>query len=180
MQSERCVSLLQLTCTLEGSAAGYFVQPTGGREHYGTLVAAKQVWHSISFLLNALIENSKMSFAVDLCQSWTLGAIKLSVVHFYRSIFRGKVFDSCSKVLISAIIIWSIAFFFGPLFQCKTNFWAIWDVWSTQKYIRSLCLNCTPILKTFLIFDVFTDVLILGLPVPVVCSVLITNVMLAC
>ena len=82
---------------------------------------------------------------------------------FYRRIFRGQVFDICSKILIGIVSFWTLSFFFTILFECGTNFWALW---STLNNLITHCLNEVMALKALTISDVITDGLILAMPVP--------------
>ena len=108
----------------------------------------------------------QMKWAFNLTQVVTFGAIKLSVICFYRRIFRGKIFDICSKTLIVIVGAWTIAFFFTVFFECGTNFWALW---STLAVLLSHCTDDVMYIKAMSISDVITDGLILVLPIPIVC-----------
>ena len=108
-----------------------------------------------------------MKWAFNLIQVWAFGAIKLSVIFFYRKIFRGKLFDISSKVLIGIVICWTLAFFFTNLFQCGTDFSAIY---STLHNYLTHCTGDLIYQKAFLYSDVFTDAFILAMPVPLVYS----------
>ena len=67
----------------------------------------------------------QMKWASNLTQAVIFGAIKLSVIFFYRQIFRGKIFDLCSKSLMVIVGAWTIAFFFTVFFERGTSFWAL-------------------------------------------------------
>ena len=108
-----------------------------------------------------------MKWAFNLMQVFVFGTVKLSVIFFYRGIFRGVAFDVCSKTLIAVVCAWTVSFFFTVLFQCGTNPWA---VWSTLNDFLTHCSDEVLFLKVLSISDVVTDGLILALPVPMVSS----------
>ena len=66
----------------------------------------------------------QVSFSFDLVQLISFGLAKLSVLFFYRRIFRGKVFEIMSWTMIGIMGIWIISFFFAVLFRCGTNYQA--------------------------------------------------------
>ena len=95
-----------------------------------------------------------------------LGTIKLSVISFYRRIFRGRTFDYYSKGMIVIAIVWTIAFFFGSVFECGVHFEY---VWSTLLNLVTHCLDEEKYFKAYAISDVILDALILAMPIPMVC-----------
>ena len=103
-----------------------------------------------------------------------LGTIKLSVLFFYRRIFRGKAFDYYSRGIIAIVVAWTIAFFFTVLFECGTKFEYLW---STLSDLLTHCTNGVMYLKAYAISDVITDGLILATPIPIVCSDLTPSVL---
>lgn len=92
-----------------------------------------------------------------------LGLMKLSVIIFYRRIFRGKIFDLCSKATITIVGVWTTSFIFTYLFGCGTKFWALW---SALIDLTTYCADATTIHKTMSISDVITDIIILSIPLP--------------
>ena len=122
---------------------------------------------------DSLLVTWRCKFAFNLLQMPAFGAAKLSVVFFYRRIFRGMVFDICSKVVIGIIIVWTVAFFFTILFQCQGNFWALW---STLFDFLTHCMSDLTYLEANSISDVVTDIFILALPVPMVSSESLTRI----
>ncbi|KAI9652821.1 MAG: hypothetical protein M1831_006346 [Alyxoria varia] len=116
-------------------------------------------------LLLALENLGKISLANYLLQDLALGLVKLSVLLFYRRIFCGRTFDICSKLLIALVSLWALLFTFLHLFQCGTQFHAIWGPLDERL---KLCLDVTPITEAMAITDVVTDGFILILPVPMV------------
>lgn len=107
-----------------------------------------------------------MKYAFNSMQVLIFGLMKLSVLLFYRRVFRGKVFDLFSKLMIAIIGIWTISFVCAYLFACGSNFWALW---STLDVFVTRCANDNLIYKTMSISDVTTDIIILSIPLPIVC-----------
>ena len=108
----------------------------------------------------------QMKFAFNLLQVIILGTIKLSVICFYRRIFRGRTFDYYSIGMIVIVIAWSIAFFFSMLFECRTHFEYLW---STLLNLVTHCSDEEKFFKAYAISDVVIDGLILAMPIPMVC-----------
>lgn len=108
---------------------------------------------------------AQMKWAFNLLQVLILGSIKLSVISFYRRIFRGKAFDFYSKGMLAIVCTWTIAFFFTVLFECRTDFRYLW---STLLDLLTHCTNDVMYLKAYAISDVITDGLILAMPIPTV------------
>ena len=109
----------------------------------------------------------QMKWAFNLLQVIILGTIKLSVIFFYRRIFRGKAFNYYSKGMIAVVSAWSTAFFFTVFFECGTHFKYLW---STLLNLLTYCSNDMMYLKAYAISDVITDGLILAMPIPLVRS----------
>lgn len=106
-----------------------------------------------------------MKWAFDLTEIFALGTMKLSVIFFYRRVFRGQTFDFYSKSMIALVGVWITAFFLATLFECGTRFQYMWtdilDV-STQ------CTNSVMYHNAYAISDLITEVLILAMPIPIV------------
>ena len=108
-----------------------------------------------------------MKFAFNLMQVVILGTIKLSVISFYRRLFRGRTFDYYSKGMIILVISWTIAFFLSFLFACRTQFEY---QWSTLLNLVTHCTDEEKFFKAYAVSDVIIDGLILAMPMPIVCD----------
>ena len=98
------------------------------------------------------------------------GFIKLSIAFFYRRLFviaRGTWFDWATKISITVVILWTISFFFGFMFSCGTHFSAAWGSLEDDAKYCGAALNLD---NAFVVSDLITDIMILCLPLPVVCS----------
>ncbi|KAI0485071.1 hypothetical protein GGR56DRAFT_616728 [Xylariaceae sp. FL0804] len=111
---------------------------------------------------NAEIITEKIFWSFDLVQCFAFGTAKLSVLFFYRRIFRGKTFHILTTSMIIIVVIWTVGFFFAILFRCGTQFWALW---APLKYLLANCYDSTPLFQAFAISDVITDTFILIIPV---------------
>ncbi|MCJ1240292.1 hypothetical protein MMC14_008292 [Varicellaria rhodocarpa] len=106
------------------------------------------------------------TYANTIVQLLALGPTKLSVLLFYRRIFRGKWFNIASWVLIGAVSAWTIAFFFSNLFICVP----INSRVSTQvlAITGSKCVRTTKMFLAQSYADFSLDILILALPIPMI------------
>ena len=120
-----------------------------------------------SELLKLMIWFVQIKYAFNLMQTLNFGAIKLSVLFFYRRIFRGKWFDIATKSMIAIVTIWTFGFFFTIMFECRLKFWAFW---STLDNLLTYCVDDVLFQKVLSISDVITDGLILSIPLPIVSS----------
>lgn len=108
---------------------------------------------------------TKIKYAFNPLQMIAFGAVKLSVLFFYRRIFRGKIFDIASWSMVAIVIIWTFGFFFTMIFECRTEFWAFW---STLNDLLTHCLDDVKFQKVLSVSDVITDILILMIPIPII------------
>ncbi|KAF2969065.1 hypothetical protein GQX73_g4493 [Xylaria multiplex] len=106
-------------------------------------------------------------FATQLLSVLSLVCTKLSIVLFYRRIFRGKAFSIASLILLVLISGWGISFFFATLLECIP----IPQVWKTlygtpehDKY----CYQYVSMFKATAISNMIVDVAILSVPIPIV------------
>lgn len=104
-----------------------------------------------------------MKYVFNSVQVLILGLMKLSVILFYRRIFRGRIFDLCSKAMITIVGVWTTSFVFAFLFSCGTKFWALW---SRLIDLLTYCADSSLIYRTMSISDVVTDIIILSIPLP--------------
>ncbi|RDA88966.1 hypothetical protein CP532_0705 [Ophiocordyceps camponoti-leonardi (nom. inval.)] len=97
-----------------------------------------------------------------------LGLVKLSFLLFYVRIFvvhRTGAIGIMLYTLIVIVSLWTVAFFFAVIFECRLNFWAAWgstvdvidNCFNTLSYIYGLCLS-----------DFITDVVVILIPIPLV------------
>ena len=106
-----------------------------------------------------------MKWTFDLLAVFILGGMKLSVIFFYRRLFRGKVFDLYSKGMVAVVGAWITAFFFTTLLECGTKFGYLW---STLSNHLSHCIDSMTYQTAYATSDIITDILILATPIPIV------------
>ncbi|KAF1962133.1 hypothetical protein CC80DRAFT_154805 [Byssothecium circinans] len=108
----------------------------------------------------------KMLYAGQLSQIFAIGPTKISVLLFYRRIFRGKAFNIAVWALIVLVSAWIIGFFFANLFECvpiKEAFVNAPGMGGNPK-----CIDALPMYLAQVYSDAVLDVLILVLPIPLV------------
>ena len=103
-------------------------------------------------------------YAFNIMAPLALGLIKLSVLCFYRRIFRGRVFDIINWTLIALVVLWTLGFFLVQVFDCRTHFSTNWG---TLRQLQK-CLDTFSQFLAYTVSDVIIDVFILALPVPLV------------
>lgn len=107
----------------------------------------------------------QLNLGFDLTQYLALGMTKLSIMFFYRRIFRGRAFEILSWILVGLSILWTVAWFFLALFQCGGHVDYLWGF--TKAYGPS-CMSGGILLFTNVLTDVILDLSILILPIPLV------------
>ncbi|KAG8527122.1 uncharacterized protein KY384_008551 [Bacidia gigantensis] len=93
-----------------------------------------------------------------------LGFIKLSILFFYRRVFRGRIFDLLNWTLITLVVLWTLGFFLVQVFDCGTRFYVNWGRLSDLQK----CLSSFKQLLACSISDVIIDIFILILPMPLI------------
>ena len=95
----------------------------------------------------------------------TIGLLKLSVVFFYRRIFRGKIFNILSWATIGFTIVWVFVFTIAYGTACRNHFAANWESIATLK---EECADNFRLLVVYSITDVAVDLLVMFMPMPMV------------
>ncbi|KAL9071978.1 MAG: hypothetical protein Q9161_003910 [Pseudevernia consocians] len=101
-------------------------------------------------------------FATQLTTTLTFGFTKLSVLLFYKRIFKGTFVKPTVWTMIAVVLVWTVAFFFANLFQC----WPLWIVWTGFGSTVQNCINTNIMYLAQAWSDVLSDVVILTLPLP--------------
>lgn len=98
-----------------------------------------------------------------------LGAIKLSVLFFYRRIFvieksnLRNMHNIMYTVIIAIVAIWIAGFCFTFMFACKGDFDA-W--WHSALSLMTKCIDTLILLYAYAISDFISDVIIILIPIP--------------
>ena len=98
-------------------------------------------------------------------QVLALASIKLSILFFYRRIFRGHFFGIAIWVLIGLVVAWASTFFIAILAACGTHIRANFQ---TLAALKSECVDTFRILIALSASDVAVDLAILVVPIPLV------------
>ena len=112
-----------------------------------------------------------MQYAVSLIVVLTFGCTKLSVLLFYKRIFKAQIFQALLWVMIALTIVWIIGFFFSQLLQCipfSVNF-------SKYGNLPGQCIDVNRMMIAQAWSDVVTNFVILLLPIPNVCHYLMLD-----
>ncbi|TGJ82864.1 hypothetical protein E0Z10_g5903 [Xylaria hypoxylon] len=110
----------------------------------------------------------KIQWAFGLMLPLALGCTKASCLFFYLRIFSVGSKSAAHRFfagMIALVALWSAAFFFAALFECRLNFWAIW---SSTLDILMQCTLIEHIVLALCISDFVTDLIIICAPVPFV------------
>lgn len=102
------------------------------------------------------------NFAQQLSSTLTFGLTKMSVLLFYKRVFRGNTFNAAVWTMISIIGVWSTAFFFANLLQC----YPISLNWVSSGAENYACIQTNTMYLAQAWTDVLTDLMILSLPIP--------------
>jgi len=108
----------------------------------------------------------KMLYGIQLTQTLAVGPTKISVLLFYRRIFRGKYFNIITWILIGLMTGWTAAFLFANMFECvpiSESFKNAPGLGTNPK-----CIHTVPMYMAQVYTDVIMDVLILIVPLPLV------------
>jgi hypothetical protein len=94
-----------------------------------------------------------------------MGFSKLTVLFLFKRIFTVKPFRIAAWIMIILTAGWTVAFFFAIIFQC-TPVSAFWEQFDFQH--AKYCLPTVPFYEATTYTDIFFDVLILAMPIPMV------------
>ncbi|KAI0968684.1 hypothetical protein F4678DRAFT_195822 [Xylaria arbuscula] len=105
----------------------------------------------------------KTRYAYEVIGAAGLCLIKLSVLFFFRRIFRVRVFILVNNVVIGLTAAWGIAYVFALAFQCvpPSTLWV-----KLESEYGANCVMVLPFYLSFAFTDLILDVIIFVLPVP--------------
>ena len=104
----------------------------------------------------------EINYAQQLSTTLTFGLTKLSVLLFYKRVFRGDTFNAAVWTMITIVGVWSVAFFFANLLQC----YPISLNWEDSGAQADSCIMTNTMYLAQAWTDVLTDMMILSLPIP--------------
>ncbi|KAI0805732.1 hypothetical protein GGR55DRAFT_680932 [Xylaria sp. FL0064] len=105
----------------------------------------------------------KTRYAYEVIGAAGLCLIKLSVLFFFRRIFRVRVFILVNNVVIGLTAAWGIAYVFALAFQCVPPS-TLWN--KLESEYGANCVMVLPFYLSFAFTDLILDVIIFILPVP--------------
>lgn len=116
----------------------------------------------------ALVEH-KVDFTMIVIEKIAFGAIKLSLLFFYRRVFGFKSsFHLLNNIFIWATTFWALSFFVADLLLCGAHPELQWAY--DQKPARQGCGDKGALLIAFAATSVITDLFVLALPMPYIWS----------
>ncbi|KAI1379310.1 plasma membrane protein Pth11-like protein [Hypoxylon crocopeplum] len=111
---------------------------------------------------------AQLQWSFDLMVPLALGCVKASFLFFYQRIFAVDNKSVINYLLVGLIVLvfaWSAAFVVAFLFQCKLNFFAIWD---SAMDLINYCNGSMNLALSLCITDFIFDIIIIVLPIPLI------------
>ncbi|MCJ1308350.1 hypothetical protein MMC25_002003 [Agyrium rufum] len=122
------------------------------------------------------IRMQQISYYFNFTGVFTFGLLKLSLLFFYRRVFRTRVgkttIDYATTALIVLVIVWTLAFGVGAIFYCGTR---PAYAWSTVAVVAKKCSAKLQLLEAYAISDFIMDVIICFLPIPTIWALNMTT-----
>lgn len=137
------------------------------RQQFDNILAGESALHTCRHHMRRTDFRPQTEFATQLLSVLSLVFTKLSIVFFYRRVFRGKTFSLVSIGLITLICIWGVAFFFATLFECMPISEAWKSLYGTPEHSQ-YCYNYLPMFQATAVTNMIIDVLVLTVPIPLV------------
>lgn len=101
----------------------------------------------------------KVVLSFQLLYMMSLTLVKCSVLAFYRRVFVNDGMKKLTVITAIFVVCWCIGHSFAMVFICHpVAFW--WDVTIVGGY----CLDQLPIYVSLIVTNIFTDLVIMGLP----------------
>lgn len=120
--------------------------------------------HSRYCTLTQQIRFAKIVFVIQFLYLASISSVKISLLLFYKRVFPGKYFGYIVTVTLGLSGIWFLAFFFAQLFEI----WPISANWTFNPNGHYAWIINEESMNLWLCgTDVFADVFLLLLPVPV-------------
>jgi hypothetical protein len=109
------------------------------------------------------ITSHKINFTMIIIEKPAFGAIKLSLLFFYKRIFGvWPSFNRLNNIIIVVIVLWTFTFAFADILICGTNVHLNFEI--DQSKAKEQCGDKGLLLLMFAVTSVITDALVLGLP----------------
>ncbi|KAI9148250.1 hypothetical protein HJFPF1_12078 [Paramyrothecium foliicola] len=110
----------------------------------------------------------QIQYYFDIIVVFAFGALKLSILLFYRKIFcvnrsHRDAFDTITAAMIALVIVWTLSFGFGAIFLCGTR---PAYAWAPVALVAEHCSAQLQFLEAYAITDFIMDCFIWSLPIP--------------
>ncbi|KAI9708053.1 MAG: hypothetical protein M1820_004257 [Bogoriella megaspora] len=112
--------------------------------------------------LQQMFLSHKLVFVFNILAYPALCFTKLSVLFFYRRIFRGAIFNVLAWFFVGFVISWTLFYQLFWIFSCGTHF-SYW--WGTIQQVHDFCLNIFEEMIAASAIDFILDISILCLPI---------------
>ncbi|KAI0165181.1 hypothetical protein GGR52DRAFT_585169 [Hypoxylon sp. FL1284] len=114
------------------------------------------------------ITAQKFKYPFQVVEKLVFGLIKLSLLFLWKRLFgSSKRFRIACWVLIAFTIAWTVGFLLTTIFQCGSR----WNLnWAPIATFLSQCIESLDVLTVFSATDIVTDLVIMGMPVPIIWS----------
>ena len=99
-------------------------------------------------------------FAAEFFYVLTILFAKFAVLLLYCSLFPGKRFELCAKIIATVVLAWATACILVAIFSCKP----VQGFWNLDVKMHSACIDSTKFYIGNAIPNIVTDVAILLLP----------------
>ena len=103
-------------------------------------------------------------WATQILSVLSLTFTKISIILFYRRIFRGYYFNYATWALCAIVSVWGISFFFATLFEC----YPFSQVWTTFYGQPRECYHYLPMFFGTAVSNMIIDLIIISMPWPMI------------
>lgn len=132
----------------------------------GASVACAGV-HTIDCTPTQQIRFAKIVFAIQFLYLVSVSSVKISLLFFYKRVFPNKRYGYAVSATLPLVSLWFVAFFVAQLFQI----WPISGNWDWTPTGNCAWIINQQAMNSWLCgSDVFADVVLLLLPVPMIAS----------
>lgn len=110
----------------------------------------------------------KYVYAFQIDEKIVFGLVKVSLLFLLKRLFgSSKRFRIICWILITIIITWALAFLLTTVFQCGAR---LELNWAPNSIHAKQCINSLNVLIVFSATDILSDLVIIGIPVPLIWS----------
>ncbi|KAI0445058.1 hypothetical protein F4803DRAFT_548469 [Xylaria telfairii] len=122
---------------------------------------------SLAYMVNVIYCFNQTLYVSEILGYFPLTLTKVSILLFYRRIFRGQVFSTITVHLIVLSVLWGVSFFFATLFICIPTHYS-WTATQGTPDFAAHCYDPSPMFYGSAVSNMIVDILILLIPAPMV------------